>query len=371
MWLKWLPWKFVIRRIARASGFVDPVAVLAQLHRFAQPSEVAEPIELLRAGVVFHARGLINSRVIQHNLDWVWPYWVERQFDPRDPAFVPRAFSVTHVNLTHRNWTAIGVPDCADMPIVDPGGLVTPHFDRWSLEGWVLSEDGISLLPSRSENTTQQIAHADDLMVATRTEEQGLTLTSEASVECDSGEPVCRLVLRARADAGGWAVVALRPYNPEGISFIHDVTLSPERRIWTVDGRHTVEFNCEADRHHVSNYHAGDVYIHLRDLEDQDRGECGVGMVTAAALFRLSPGEEREIVASAPLDRGHAAPGISPDWTEALRGHCALRVPDQRVQSLYETALRTLVLHSPGDVFAGPFTYKRFWFRDAAFILHA
>jgi len=32
---------------------------------------VAEPIELLRAGVVFHARGLINARVIQHNLDWV------------------------------------------------------------------------------------------------------------------------------------------------------------------------------------------------------------------------------------------------------------------------------------------------------------
>lgn len=57
MWLKWLPWKFVIRRVARASGFVDPVAVLAQRHRFAQPSKVAEPIELLRADVVFHARG--------------------------------------------------------------------------------------------------------------------------------------------------------------------------------------------------------------------------------------------------------------------------------------------------------------------------
>ena len=43
-------------------------------------------------GLVFHARGLINSRVIQHNRDWVWPFWVERQFDPRDPAFIPRAF---------------------------------------------------------------------------------------------------------------------------------------------------------------------------------------------------------------------------------------------------------------------------------------
>ncbi|MFU8822028.1 MAG: hypothetical protein ACNA8G_10790, partial [Gammaproteobacteria bacterium] len=83
-WMKWLPWRFIIRRVAHQQGFLDPIALLARLHGFAQPSEVGEPIELLRAGVVFHARGLINSRVIQHNLDWVWPYWIERQFDPRD-----------------------------------------------------------------------------------------------------------------------------------------------------------------------------------------------------------------------------------------------------------------------------------------------
>ncbi len=128
VWTRWLPWRFVIRRLARAHGFLDPLALIAQLRRFAQPSEVGEPVELLRAGMVFHARGLINSRVLQHNLDWVWPYWVERQFDPKDDAFVPRAFSITQVNLTHRNWTAIGVPDCEALPIVDPRGLLTPHF---------------------------------------------------------------------------------------------------------------------------------------------------------------------------------------------------------------------------------------------------
>jgi chemotaxis methyl-accepting protein methylase len=38
---------------------------------------------------VFHARGLVNAKAIQHNLDWVWPYWVERQFNPasRDARF--------------------------------------------------------------------------------------------------------------------------------------------------------------------------------------------------------------------------------------------------------------------------------------------
>ena len=53
------------------------------MQNFAQPSEVIAPMELLRSGVVMHARGLINSLAIQHNLDWVWPYWVERQYNPK------------------------------------------------------------------------------------------------------------------------------------------------------------------------------------------------------------------------------------------------------------------------------------------------
>lgn len=123
-----LPWKAVARRVSRRHGFVDPIELFDRMRQFAQPSEVGEPIELLRAGAMFHARGLIN-RTIQFNLDWVWPYWIERQFDPLDESFVPRAFSFSHVNLTHRNWTAVGLPDIAQYPIIDPRGLVTPLFD--------------------------------------------------------------------------------------------------------------------------------------------------------------------------------------------------------------------------------------------------
>jgi hypothetical protein len=47
-----------------------------------------------------------------------------------------------------------------------------------------------------------------------------------------------------------------------------------------------------------------------------------------------------------------------------------LQVPDQKFQALYEASLQTLILHSPDDVYPGPYTYKRFWFRDAAFIIN-
>lgn len=389
MWMKWLPWRFLISRVARARGFLDPMTVLARLHGFAQPSEVGEPIELLRAGVVFHARGLINSRVIQHNLDWVWPYWIERQFDPHDDAFVPRAFSITHINLTHRNWTAVGRPDCLELPIVDPCGLLTPLSDGWSLEGWIETDDGRWLLPSRtvarasqrrlkverdriSGATDQRLDLSDGVAVVTTSRAAGLELISRASAMPGSAQPVCELSLTAQSDNGGWLVLALRPYNPEGISFIHEVSLSPERTAWSIEGYHAVEFDAPAERHHVSDYRAGDVHIHLRDTEDQQRGSCKVGMATAAAMFRLEAGRPRTVRASVPLtDAQKAARSVVDSaWGESLRGHCRLHIPDAHFQFLYDAALRTLILHSIDDVYPGPYTYKRFWFRDAAFIIH-
>jgi hypothetical protein len=131
---KWLPWRFLIRRVTGFYGFLDPVTLMARLRQFGKPSEVQEPIELLRAGLIFHARGLVNTRAIQYNLDWVWPFWVVKQFTPQDASFIPRGFSFSHINVTHRNWTAVGHPDLAAYPIIDPRGLVTPLFDAWSID---------------------------------------------------------------------------------------------------------------------------------------------------------------------------------------------------------------------------------------------
>src|SRR5262245_32419936 len=111
LWIKWWLWSFLLKRLAKAQGVLDRFVVFSRLHHFSKPSEVWVPTELLRSGAVLHSRGLINSQAIQHNLDWVWPFWVERQFNPTDDAFIPRAFSMTHINLTHRNWTALGIPD--------------------------------------------------------------------------------------------------------------------------------------------------------------------------------------------------------------------------------------------------------------------
>ncbi len=374
----WFPWKFIIRSAARTYGFLDPFVVWGRVRRFAQPAEVAAPTELLRSAMVLHARGLINSQAIQQNLDWVWPYWVVRQFNPHDDAFVPRAFSLTHINLTHRNWTALGVPDCAAYPLVDPRGLLTPLFDGWSLDVWVLTDDGQALVPSRLASAEQRLIIGTELAVVTRLEQGPVQLQLRAQVERMTAGLVCQLHVTTQAPMSGWVVVALRPYNPEGVSFVHDVTWESAEQAWRVNKRATVRFNTSPDRLAYSGYGDGDVFHRLQQESADQAIHSDVGMVTAAALFRLEAAQERQLTVEIPLtvepvaSQAATSAAASPeDWTASLRGHCTFQVADPRVKFLYDAALRSLVLHAPGDVFPGPYTYRRFWFRDAAFILRA
>lgn len=370
-WWSWLPLRWVIRKAATSQGFLDPVEILGRLRGLAQPSEVGEPIELLRAGVVFHARGLINSKVIQHNLDWVWPYWVERQYDPRDRSFLPRAFSVTHVNLTHRNWTAIGYPDLDALPVVDPRGLLTPFLDGWSLDLWIIAEDGRRLFPSRARAVTQQYDLADGVAVVTHSEADGLELNCRAEVIVEAGQPVCRLHASARDRRGSPAVVVLgvRPQNPEGVSFVTDIALEDAGTCWRVDTAATVQLDRAPDRHYGSTYREGDVLFKLPRGEQAQSVHCPVGLATVAAVWDFSG--DGEIGARVPLADPAAEALVDEAWPAERARACRLVCPDRQFQFLFDAAVTSLVLHTPEDAYPGPYTYKRFWFRDAAFIINA
>lgn len=390
MLLNWFPWKYVVRRVALAKGFIDPITVLSRLHRFAEPSEVAAPLELLRAGVVFHARGLMNSEAIQHNLDWIWPYWIQRQFDPCDISFLPRAFSITHVNLTHRNWTAVGIPGCEHLPIVDPRGLLTPFWDSWSIDGWIFGRDGERLIPSREQSATQHLDMTDGVAIVTETKGNGMHLRSTVDMIQNGKEtPVVRQRWWAKSQVPASLVISARPYNPEGVSFIHHIHLDEDFGGWRVGERGRVGFSHPADEHFTSDYKHGDVsaFVETEGIRGVD---CPVGMATAAAIFALDANHAREIELTIPLDQqnhrhwlhwphltksGEKQPPTATDesasWSDEICGLAKLDAPDERFMYLHDAAIRTLILHMPGEVYPGPYTYKRFWVRDTAFILNA
>ena len=395
----------IVRKAARAYGIADPSLWLARIRQFSQPSEVQEPIELLRAGIHFHARGLINTKAIQHNLDWVWPYWVERQFDPADDSFLPRAFSFSHINLTHRNWTAVGLPELSLYPIVDPRGLVTPLHDGWSLDFWLSDNDSNQLVPSRvqDERCEQSLSSGHKLGVETTTWKNNLQLRTLTEVVVEDDQPVLKVSVTAKSDGGGNLAVAIRPYNPEGVQFIDTVESLPDAKGWLVNGTTKVLTDLAADRLSTSHYDEGDLPV-AELVKSFDLGRegskvlttsatespephqpkvlttsatetCDQGMATAASVFHFD-GEQLQLTVRVPLQDELKAQG-SPDifkpsvtWGDIHSEVATLSVPDFRIQSLYDGAVKTLVLLSVDDIVPGPYTYRRFWFRDACLMMN-
>jgi hypothetical protein len=163
------------------------------------------------------------------------------------------------------------------------------------------------------------------------------------------------------------------------VSFIEDIELQSDRHGWRVNRALPVRFTEPAARCLASTYRESDVHDRLLEREERTTAHCDVGMATAAALFRARPGADRVVEVTVPLEGATehrdpppavSCPGPS-TWDEALDGAAEARLPDERWQHLYEGARRSVVLHTCSSAYPGPYTYKRFWFRDAAFILHS
>lgn len=370
------PWRWLIKRLARRQGFLDPFELLARLRRFSQPSEVQEPIELIRAGMVFHARGLVNTKVIQHNLDWIWPYWIVRQFSPDDPSFLPRAFSFSHVNLTHRNWTALGHPGCLELPIVDPRGMVTPHHDDWSVDHWFLAEDGSGLFPSRLREAEHQLVTDTGHGVETHCRNETARLRLVSQVVRDGDRFLLETRIHVEAFKPGRLLVSCRPCNPEGIQFIEEAAFTENGRHLQIGTGAHLEFSDEPQSTFVSDYHKGDVLEQVRAGRQARATRCAIGLASAAAAFEVDGGREGSysyripLVETAVEIHGMERPEAV-SWPHLLKDWSDLQVPDTRMREIHESAKRTLALLSQTEILPGPYTYRRFWFRDACLIGHA
>jgi len=367
---RFIPWKYFLRLAARRYDFLDPISFLARLRSFAQPSEVQEPIELLRAGMIFHARGLLNTKAIQHNLDWIWPYWIVRQFNPDDPSFLPRAFSFSHINLTHRNWTAVGQPDSPHYPIVDPHGLLTPLHDGWSIDCWFYGRNGATLFPSQLEHVSQTLVDDGNRRVVTTGESAECCL--QTTVFMDRNPEIVKLEVRIEAAVDGWLIVALRPFNPEGVQFIESAAILENSPGWLVNDEARVLFSDQPEKIIFSNYHYADISSHLHDKQNTTAIECRIGMVSSAAFFPVSSEKQPlETMVQIPLENSAGDRTPPPTtWTDASAPAADLQLPDEKIKSLYDISIRTLIHLSADDVVPGPYTYKRFWFRDACLMLH-
>ncbi|HEX2063920.1 MAG TPA: hypothetical protein VHE80_05830, partial [Acidimicrobiales bacterium] len=370
----------------------DIVRHLSTFQRLGETLEVKLPSELLPVGARTVFRAVRTRAAAQLGVDWVWPYWLERQLDPASPAFVPRGHLPVTTNVTARNWTAVGWPGARHEAIVDPRGLVTPWFDGWSLDWWARSDDGWQF-PSRSADVRQRLVDESPVV------ETAMGLTSGEVVErvyavMQGGEPLVAVEVANASPRPVTVALAVRPYNPEGLAVLERIGIHD--RLVTVDGRPALLLSSGPQAMAASTFHDGDSALSVmagRTTDAIPDLRCEAGLAQAAFLFALPP--EATLRAALPLEperrtrrrglarrrvrRAPALPAglptadeVAGEWhTKTDRG-MRLRLPDERLARAVDANRRhLLVLHDGDEITPGPYTYHRFWFRDAAYMLAA
>lgn len=355
--------------------------------------EVQSPGEWLPIGARTALRAL-RSRSALHLCDgWVLPYWLERQSDPTSPAFVPRGHLPFLTNLTARNWTMVGNVASPWEAVVDPRGLVCPWDDGWSLDWWVGAEDRW-YLPSR-----EAPARMGQRLV-------GASPVVETAMRIPGGQAVHRTY--AIAGATEFTIVevenrspvpvalalAVRPYNLEGLAVVTDIALGSGHTV-TVDGQPALLLPRAPAGVAMSTLDDGDVAATVTAAKTAARLGDDVhddaGMATAAFVYPLPHGATLQVAVPAPPATPRrrrqrlasattpclpatvpSAEAVARGWAAQTRHGLRLVLPDDRLQEAVDANLRfLLLLHDGPEITAGPTTYHRFYFRDAAFMLAA
>ncbi|HEX9889259.1 MAG TPA: hypothetical protein VGA69_07255, partial [Nitriliruptorales bacterium] len=141
----------------------------------------------------------------------------------------------------------------------------------------------------------------------------------------------------------------------------------------------------------LSTFHDGDAADALRrgaDRSERTRVHDPAGLATAALVYDLPAGGTRRVLApmlpggeqaGSVRDRAVSARGravsarsahdIAQTWKVPLQRGMRVELPDASLQEAVDANRAfLLVLHDPGSITPGPFTYHRFWFRDAAYM---
>lgn len=402
----------------------DVVRLITGGFRLTNPSSALFPSENLPLASRVIASGMWNYCFFQFYQNFAGPYWVERQYNPRDDSFIPRAGSLMSLNLTHRNWCGFRGPSAISFGMVDPAGALSPVIGFYSIEV-ALEHDGTVYLPTRGEVKVSQRLQ-DDLPVPVTVYAKGGVRLQWSVTGDPAGEGAVLSLLDVDCKTEGWTLLlSVRPFNPEGAALLDRIEYGsgPEGHQFKINGQPEIRLHDQPDELHVSNLETGDAYF---ARTGRNAATCPYGVATAVAKYHLEPGSRRfvfcartyEQVVPAQLDafdgsgradtrrlevRDFGKPRRKIREKFVLRGHVPLsdryavrenvEVDHVRSRELWEQRLATasrfqsaretwnraarihsgfvISLQTEHRVTPGVFTYRQFWFRDAAYMLSA
>ncbi|HMK39003.1 MAG TPA: hypothetical protein VK569_06655, partial [Bacteroidota bacterium] len=375
----------LVRRISSGLKIPEPALRMFQTaNELSGLDRKTLPTELIPLNTIQLARGLLNFTLLQSLEGWVLPYWAERQYDPADAGFIPRSHLGLSINITRRNWTAVGSPSCNVEPVVDPRGAVMPLRNRWTSECWLKSGGGVSF-PSRAGSVRQMLR--DGLPIVTTSYDSG-TIRLDQTVSVDGSRLMQEITLLNTGTAPEECSLAfaIRPFNPEGACLLRDIRFEASDSSFVMDGTERFMLPGPPDSVHCSNHAGGDCAAFFAGGGETSGGSshasCDAGLAHGYAAYGMSlaPRESRSFRAVVDLEpgRGGNEPGngdplrAESAWRSLLAGGTEITTPEGGINEIIRASLSTLLLLTDGDsITPGPWTYHQFWFRDAAVMLRA
>ncbi|HTY59453.1 MAG TPA: hypothetical protein VMF59_11585 [Bacteroidota bacterium] len=371
----------LVRRIA--SGFKIPEPALRMFRTANELSGLDRktlPTELIPLNTIQISRGLLNFTLLQSLAGWVLPYWADRQYDPEDRGFIPRSHLGLSMNVTRRNWTAVGSHGCTTEPVVDPRGAVMPWRNRWTTECWLKQGEDV-YFPSRSATVRQSLREGLPIVETLhstgpiRMEQthyvDGTTLIGEVSLRNTGSSPLeCTMAL------------AVRPFNAEGACLLHRIRFDEAANAFVMDECERLFLPGPPDAVRCSNHAGGDSAASFAPADGPrvaaPEAVCPSGLANGYAAYgiTLGPGGSRTFRTAVCLEGGSpsasGADHVASAWERLLGSGTIIVTPDRHIDSILRASVSTLLLLTDGDsITPGPWTYHQFWFRDAAIMLRA
>lgn len=336
-------------------------------------SEVAFPNELLPLNLEILAKGLLTSRVFEINSNWIYPYWINEQLNPKSAYFVPRGANIFAINITHRNWTILGFPENDEKGTIDEKGLISPRYNSPSLDIFIQKDDEF-FFPSK-EKLKQKIDTNSSLITTSFKgsdfEYSILTFSSGR----DFGIYL-KYILKSKVNANYKIYFLARPFNPESFIPIKKLEFKGEN-LYVNDKIFLIPIT----ENYKKVFYKEESDVLDNKVENGDLSSSKYGMLTGGIYyeFNLKENEEREIDAFLPqedfykLNNFYESLNYNLKFYEKEREEeLKITTPDEKINDIFNANkiyLKSLI--SENIITPGPLTYKRFWFRDSAYMISA
>lgn len=235
-------------------------------------------------------KGIGNFTLFQRFSAYRWPLWLVSASQPESPSFDPIT-SITLLNSNYRNWMTFSNLLSSCSLSIDPAGMISPSYDRWSLEVWLADEKNLFRPQSQRENVRQKRDMASSI-IQTEWSSEDCDIRQEIyGARTNIDESILEITCSLKKKTKGIRVyLVIRPYNSVQLGGVQSIAFDGEKKTIAINGKERIAVNDKPDTILTGNSERGDCIL-AGEVSQDSRVNCSSGMAAMALGFDLSKGD--------------------------------------------------------------------------------